>query len=224
MSTETPVEVMQTDVPLGMLLVISGPAGVGKDTVWKASRECLPTFVKATTCTTRPQREGEVHGVNYYFVSDEEFDRLLHENQLLEWAKVHNYRYGVPGASVLERLVQGEDVVCVIDVQGALTIRALFPTALLVFLKPPSDSTDILEQRMKERGAVNADDLELRIHTARWELAQTKFYDYEIVNDEVHHAAQQLCEIVAKEKEKKKQREAEERMQDTQDEASETAS
>jgi len=205
MSTETPVEPMQTDVPLGMLLVISGPAGVGKDTVWKASRECLPTFAKATTCTTRPQRPGEVHGVNYYFVSEEEFDRLLHENQLLEWAHVHNYRYGVPGASVLERLVQGEDVVCVIDVQGALTIRALFPNALLIFLKPPADSTDILEQRIRDRSNVSDDELELRINTARWELAQTKFYDHEIINDEVHHAAEQLCAIVEKEKAKRQE-------------------
>src|SRR5438105_3161243 len=113
---------------LGMLLVISGPAGVGKDTVWRTAAKELTTFSRAITCTTRPRRAGEVDGANYYFVSDEEFNRLIQEDQLLEWAHVHNYRYGVPQASVLERLTRGEDVVCVIDVQGAKRIRALFPT------------------------------------------------------------------------------------------------
>jgi guanylate kinase len=187
--------------PLGMLLVISGPAGVGKDTVWRAASACLPTFAKATTCTTRAQRPGEKHGVHYFFVSDEEFDRLIQEDQLIEWAHVHNSRYGVPAAQVLERLARGDDVVCVIDVQGARRIKALFPQAVLVFLKPPvGREADVLKHRMAGRGTTDDKDVEKRLGTAEWELSQSDFYDHEIVNDELAHAVQQLCEIVACEK------------------------
>src|SRR5687768_13674708 len=109
----------QSQQKLGVLLVLSGPSGVGKDTVWKAARSCLPSFAKATTCTTRARRPGEEEGVHYFFVSDEEFDHMIAGHQLLEWAHVHDNRYGVPMTSVLNRLERGEDVVCVIDVQGA---------------------------------------------------------------------------------------------------------
>ena len=191
---ETMAEAQQA---LGMLLVISGPAGVGKDTVWRAASACLPTFAKATTCTTRARRSGEEHGVHYFFVSDEEFDRLIAENQLIEWAQVHNSRYGVPAAQVLERLAQGSDVVCVIDVQGALRIKGLFPQALLVFLKPPEGrEADVLKHRMVGRGTTDDQEVRGRLDRAAWEMSQAGFYDYEIVNDEISHAAQQLCEIV----------------------------
>lgn len=187
----------------GLLLVLSGPAGVGKDTVWREAHRCLPTFAKATTCTTRAPRAGEEEGVAYFFVSDREFDRLIKENLLLEWAFVHGnrYRYGVPVASVNARLESGLDVVCVIDVQGALKIRALHDDALLIFLKPPPGrEVEELEKRIAGRGAENEVETARRMETARWELRQTEKYDYEIVNDEVEQAAQQLCEIIAREK------------------------
>jgi guanylate kinase len=137
----------------GMLLVLSGPAGVGKGTVWKAAAPCLPTFAKATTCTTRAQRPGEVDGVHYFFVSDAEFDAMIEENKLLEWAWVHGNRYGVPVSSVSTRLERGEDVICVIDVQGALNIRAMFEQSLLVFLRPPHGrETEVLKERILNRG------------------------------------------------------------------------
>jgi guanylate kinase len=194
----------QSHQKAGLLLVLSGPSGVGKDTVWKAARPCLPSFAKATTCTTRARRPGEEEGVHYFFVSDEEFNRMIAGHQFLEWAYVHDNRYGVPLASVLDRLNNGQDVVCVIDVQGARRIRALFPFALLVFLKPPPGrETDVLEQRIVGRGAADEAEVARRLETATWELGQTDFYDFEIINDEVAHAARQLCEIVAREKEKR---------------------
>jgi guanylate kinase len=193
-----------TDQQLGTLLVISGPSGVGKDSVWQAASEQLTSFEKAITCTTRAQREHEIEGIDYYFVSDAEFDRLLEDDQMLEWAKVHNARYGIPASSVLTRLTAGKDVVCVIDVQGAFRLRSLFPQALLVFIKPPQEGTQILKERMAQSGDISEEELMVRLKTAEWELLQTKQYDYEIVNDTLEHAAAELCKIVEKEKAKHK--------------------
>lgn len=202
-SASTQSSSIQTDQQLGMLLVLSGPSGVGKDSVWQAASEELSSFEKAITCTTRAQREHEIEGIDYYFVSDEEFDRLLEDDQMLEWAKVHNARYGIPASSVLTRLTAGEDVICVIDVQGAFRLRSLFPNALLVFIKPPQAGTQILKERLAQRGDISEEDLMVRLKTAEWELLQTKQYDYEIVNDSLEHAAAELCDIVRKEKAKR---------------------
>lgn len=184
-----------------MLLVLSGPAGVGKDTVWREAAPQLPTFAKATTCTTRAQRPGEIEGVHYFFVSNEEFDRMIAAGELLEWAEVHGNRYGVPVASVKARLESGGDVVCIIEVQGALNIRRQFPDSLLVFLKPPPGrETEVLKSRIENRGAENEAQIATRLETANWELTQTASYDYEIVNEQVCDAARELCEIIADEK------------------------
>lgn len=188
--------------PMGMLLVISGPAGVGKDTVWQATKDRLPGFSKALTCTTRACRPGEQDGVNYRFVSEEEFDSLIAEDELLEWAWVHGNRYGVPTSEVVKRLSNGQHVVCVIDVQGALRLHGLFPTALLVFLRPPhGKEAEVLEQRILQRGAVDEAELAERLKTAAWELAQTQLYHHEIINDNVENASEQLSEIVLREQE-----------------------
>ncbi len=188
----------------GLLLVLSGPAGVGKDTVWREASACLASFAKATTCTTRAARVGERDGIDYFFVSNAEFDRLINENLLLEWALVHGNRYGVPVSSVNARLESGLDVVCVIDVQGALKIRALHDDALLIFLKPPpGHEVEVLGHRIAKRGAENESETARRLETAQWELGQTASYDYEIVNDEVENAARQLCEIIAREKQRR---------------------
>ncbi|HEX8832638.1 MAG TPA: guanylate kinase [Abditibacteriaceae bacterium] len=190
----------------GLLLVLSGPAGVGKDTVWKVAAPCLPTFAKATTCTTRAQRPGEVDGVHYFFLPDEKFDTLIAENQLLEWAWVHGNRYGVPVSSVMQRLEAGGDVICIIEVQGALKIRSMIPDSMLVFLKPPPGrEEDVLKERIRGRGAEDEEQIARRMETAAWELCQTKLYDHEIINDEIEFAAQQLCDLVNAEKKKREE-------------------
>lgn len=186
----------------GLLLVLSGPSGVGKDTVWKKAAECLPTFRKAITCTTRARREGEVDGVNYYFVSDSEFDRLIQEDQLLEWAHVHGFRYGIPGGPVIEALHNGGDIICVIDVQGAQRVKALFPNAILVFLTPPE--VQVLEKRIIDRDSeIDRKELQNRLAIVHWEMEHIPLYDHTIVNDTVEHAAKELCEVVAREKKKR---------------------
>jgi guanylate kinase len=186
---------------LGMVLVISGPSGVGKDTVWQTAKSCLPSFERATTCTTRPRRPHETEGVSYFFVESAEFERMIEQNELIEYAEVHGNFYGVPQKSVLERINNGQDVVCVIDVQGALRIRRLFPSAILVFIKPPEGrENEILEQRIQGRSPVEPTELATRLQTASWELTQRGHYDYEIVNDDLNRAANELCEVIEREK------------------------
>lgn len=185
----------------GMLLVLSGPSGVGKDTVWQTAAPCLATFDKAITCTTRIARPGEIDGVHYFFVSNGAFDAMIDNDELLEWALVNKNRYGVPVSSVTKRLQNGHDVVCIIEVQGALKIRYLFPDSLLIFLKPPiGRETEVLKERIEKRGAENASQIETRLQTATWEMTQSAHYDYEIVNDEIEETAQRLCEIIEREK------------------------
>ena len=187
-----------------MLLVLSGPAGVGKDSVWQHAAPCLESFAKAVTCTTRAPRPGEIEGTHYFFVSDERFDEMIAREELLEWALVHGNRYGVPVSSVRNRLEAGEDVVCIIEVQGALKIRALFPDSLLVFLKPPPGrEEEILRERIAGRGADDAEQTARRLKTAAWELEQTAHYDYEIVNEKIEDASQQLCDVISGEKAKR---------------------
>lgn len=194
----------QADQP-GLLLVISGPSGVGKDTVWREAQPCLPSFARTITCTTRPQRPTEEEGVSYFFVTDEQFDELIEEDELLEWAQVHGYRYGVPAALVLQRLEQGLDVVCVIDPHGAKRVRSLFmSSALLIFIKPPAgdepNSADVLKERIEARGASNQEEVALRLRTAAWEMTQSELYDHELINDDVQRVARELCEVVEREK------------------------
>lgn len=200
LSVTTPSVDEMDQTELGLLLVLSGPAGVGKDTVWEYASERLSTFEKALTCTTRKRREHEVEGQDYHFVSVEEFDAMIRNDQLLEWAEVHGNRYGVPAASVLNRLNNGDDVICVIDVQGACRIRGLFPNALLVFLQPPNSDPEVLKKRIEERGGATEAEIQLRLKTAQWELTQTEVYDHLIVNEDVKRAADDLCKIVEQEK------------------------
>ena len=186
---------------LGLVLVISGPSGVGKDSVWQHASGCLPTFARAITCTTRTRREHESEGVDYFFTSHEIFARMIAEDELIEHAEVHGNFYGVPERSIFERINNGLDVVCVIDVQGALRIRKLFPTAVLVFIKPPEGrETEVLASRIQGRSEVDSSELATRLQTASWEMSQVQLYDYQIVNDEIERASGELCEVVTKEK------------------------
>ena len=192
--------------PQGLLLVLSGPSGVGKDTVWRSAAPQMPNFKRAVTCTTRSRREGEVHGVNYYFLSDAEFDRLIADDQLLEWAHVHGFRYGVPAGPVIDSLNKGQDVVCVIDVQGAQRVRSLFTNALLVFLTPPEDrAAEVLQERIMSRDSeIDRKELQNRLAVVQWEMEHIPLYDHTVVNDTVEHAAKELCEVVTQEKQKRK--------------------
>jgi guanylate kinase len=181
-----------------MLIVLSGPSGVGKDTVLDRLMRSGGAMYFAVTATTRSQRKKEVDGVDYHFVSRDNFREMIDGGELLEWAEVYGNFYGVPKNQVREALQEGQNVVIKVDVQGAETIKHLVPQALLIFVRPPSMET--LEKRLKKRSTESVSDLERRIATARQEMEQQRFFDHVVVNDEVGRAVSKINAIIAREK------------------------
>jgi guanylate kinase len=166
-----------------ILLVISGPSGVGKDTIARKVIEQRPdNFHFVVTATTRPPREGEVHGVDYIFLSNDEFAMMIEENELLEYAVVYNDFKGIPKQQIRDALASGRDVIMRVDVQGAATIRKLVPNAITVFLA--SESEEELVRRLRERKSETMEGLSLRIATARQEMKRAEEFDYFVVNAE----------------------------------------
>lgn len=164
----------------GLLFVLSGPSGVGKDTLITALKAQGLPLHHAVTVTTRLRRAHEIEGQHYYFVSRETFAALRERGDLLEWAEVHGNLYGTPRAQVAEALAAGRNVLLKIDVQGAATVRRLMPEAILIFLAPPS--AEALRTRMARRGTEDAGEAAVRLRTAEAELAQLSGYDYLVVN------------------------------------------
>jgi guanylate kinase len=182
----------------GRLTVLAGPTAVGKGTVAAYVRTHHPEVWISVSATTRPPRPGEVHGRHYWFVSDEEFDRLVEHGELLEWAVVHKRaRYGTPRAPVHEALAAGRPALLEIDLQGARQVRERMPEALFVFLKPPS--WDELVRRLVGRGTEGEEERARRLETARAELAAEAEFDATVVNHEVHAAAEELVELICSE-------------------------
>jgi len=178
------------------LTVLAGPTAVGKGTVSTYIRENYPNVLLSVSATTRKPRPGEVDGVHYYFVSDDEFDRMIADNELLEWAKVHNsYRYGTPRPPIDAALAEGKRVLLEIDLQGARSVRAVMPEALLVFLLPPT--WDELVRRLIGRGTESPAEQQRRLDTARVELAAQDEFDARVVNTEVSEAAREVVELMA---------------------------
>jgi guanylate kinase len=165
-----------------MLIVISGPSGVGKDSVIQRMKERKLPFHFVVTATTRRQRAGERQGVDYFFVSHDEFAEMIEQGELLEYAIVYNDYKGIPKEQVRQALASGKDVVMRVDVQGAATVRELSPGAVLIFLTTQSEAE--LEQRLHARKTETPEGLKLRIATARQELKRIKEFDYVVVNRE----------------------------------------
>ena len=180
------------------LVVLAGPTAVGKGSVAADIREHHPEVWISVSATTRAPRPGELNGVHYWFVSDEEFDRMVAEDDLLEWAVVHGQnRYGTPRQPVDLALASGRPAMLEIDLQGARQVRETMPEALFVFLMPPS--WDELVRRLVGRGTESAEQRERRLETARAELAAEAEFDATVVNHEVHAAAEELVELICSE-------------------------
>ncbi len=178
------------------LVVLAGPTAVGKGTVSTYIREHYPEVHLSVSATTRAPRPGEVDGVNYFFVDDDEFDRLIETGQMLETATVHNaYRYGTPRAPIEKAMAEGRSVLLEIDLQGARSVRAAMPEAVLVFLLPPS--WDELVRRLIGRGTEDSVEQARRLETAKVELAAQDEFDYKVINHDVSQAAREVVDLMA---------------------------
>jgi guanylate kinase len=178
----------------GILIVISAASGTGKTSLRRRLLETLSQTARSISYTTRKPRGDEVHGRDYYFVDDREFDRMIAEKELIEWATVFGHRYGTGLKAVRDQLASGVDVLLDIDVQGGAQIKQLIPEALLIFLLPPS--MDELRRRLVNRATDSPEVIELRLAKARHEIGQAKLYDYLVLNDDFEKAAADMRAII----------------------------
>ena len=177
------------------MTVLAGPTAVGKGTLTAWVREHHPEIWISVSATTRRRRPGERDGVHYHFVSEAEFDRMVADDEMLEWAVVHRgARYGTPRRPVQEALAEGRTALLEIDLQGARQVREKMPEALFVFLAPPS--WEELVRRLVGRGTEDATERERRLETARAELAAEPEFNVTIVNRRIHDAGEELVELM----------------------------
>ena len=178
----------------GNLFVVAAPSGAGKSSLVKALLEIDAGVAPSVSHTTRPPRGQEKHGREYFFLSNEEFDRMVEREAFVEWAQVHGHRYGTSRQAIEDRIRVGSDVMLEIDYQGAINIKRLFSNAVLIFILPPS--WDELRARLQRRGEDSAPVIELRLRNAAQEMAQVQHFDFVIINELFERAVFDLKSIV----------------------------
>ncbi len=190
----------RSDQPAPLLFVLSGPSGVGKDAVLSRMKNSDYPLYYVVTLTTRPRRPREKDNVDYRFVSGDEFEGMIENNKLVEWARVYDNWYGVPREDVRLALERGQDVMIKVDIQGAASIKKLIPRAVTIFLTPPS--LDELGQRLRKRRTESPETFELRLKTAGEEMKQQGRFDYAVVNriDEIDRTVEEIKAIISTEK------------------------
>ena len=174
--------------------MVSGPAGVGKGTLVSRVRELRSGLGVPVSATTRTPRPGEVDGVSYHFITDSDFDARVANGEFLEWAQVHDHRYGTLRSEVDACLGRGESVILEIDVQGGQSVKLLYDDFVRIFIEPPT--WDVLVERLRGRGTEDEHSLAIRLNTARGELALAHTYDVRIVNDDLDDAVRQLMQTL----------------------------
>ncbi len=179
--------------PEGMIVVVSGPSGVGKTTVARAVVDRMEGVNFSVSHTTRPPRGGEVHGKDYYFVSREEFLRMVDQGEFVEWAEVYGHLYGT-SREELERKLRMGDVLLDIDVQGALSVKKLFPRSVRIMLFPPS--LEVLKERIRRRGDTPPEDMARRLEKARWELKHYPYFTHIVINQVLEETVEEVCSII----------------------------
>lgn len=182
------------------LFVISGSSGVGKGTVLKGFLAKNPNFMLSISCTTRAPRKGEVDGVNYFFLTKEEFQNCIDNNKFLEWAEFAGNRYGTKKKYINQCLDEGKDIILEIDTQGALQVKKQMPEAVLIFICPPSIET--LENRLRGRHTEDESTIQRRLQEVKIELERAENFDYKVVNDDLDNAIAELENIIVGEQEK----------------------
>lgn len=185
---------METHIRKGLLIVLSGPSGVGKGTVCKALLQKKRDLIYSVSATTRKPRVGEIEGVNYFFISHEQFQRMIKMDRLLEYAEYVGHYYGTPCDFVEQTLAAGQDVILEIEVQGAMKVKQKYPEGIFIFLLPPSLA--VLQERIQERGTEQKRVIAHRMDVAMKELALVTHYHYAVVNDEIDSACRRIESII----------------------------
>ena len=185
----------------GFPIAVSGPSGVGKTTIVQRIVGTDPLVTYSVSVTTRPPRRGESSGTHYEFVLDDEFDLLVEDGALAEWAEVHGYRYGTRASAVREGLERGLDVIMDVDVQGGMSIKRLFDEALLIFVEPPS--REELEKRLRGRATDGAEVIARRLTNAIGELEWGPKYDHQVVNDDLDDTVRHVLDIIEETREER---------------------
>ncbi|XEC96975.1 guanylate kinase [Paenibacillus tarimensis] len=181
----------------GLLFVLSGPSGVGKGTVCSVLRNKMQELVYSVSATTRPPRDGELEGINYFFKTKEQFQEMIARDALLEYAEYVGNYYGTPRDFVERTIASGKDIILEIEVQGALKVKEKFPEGVFIFLLPPS--LDELKQRITGRGTETTDLIDHRMTVAVEEIGLMRHYDYAVVNDEIDAACHRIQSIIVAE-------------------------
>ena len=181
----------------GMLVVLSAPSGCGKDTVFKELKKLRNDVVESVSATTRKPREGEVDGVNYYFKTESDFQLMVVNDELLEYARYNNCYYGTPVSEVEKAIDNGKICFLIIDVQGAQSILKVRPDAISIFLLPPS--LEVLEKRLVNRSTNDIEDVKNRMTIAKREIDMAPLYKYSVVNDDLEECVNKINEIINKE-------------------------
>tara|TARA_B100000519_G_scaffold202254_3_gene220055 strand:- start:868 stop:1500 length:633 start_codon:yes stop_codon:yes gene_type:complete len=178
----------------GRIIVVSGPSGVGKTTLVETILEHSSSIVRSVSATTRLPRSGETDGVDYHFLPKSEFERLIEQNGLVEWTKYGENYYGTLKSTLESTIKAGKDIMLIIDVDGAIQLKKLGLSCLLIFILPPS--VQILRQRLEERKTETESELNQRLERAKAEFDLVAYYDYCVVNDQIPLAIQQLIKII----------------------------
>ena len=178
----------------GKLFVISGASGVGKSTVLKKVMADRDDLLFSVSATTRAPREGEVDGVNYYFLTRPQFEEKIRNGEFLEYDEHHETLYGTPASEVLKKQETGH-VILDVEPNGAFNVRKARPDATLIFIMPPS--WEVLETRLRGRGDTSPEQIEIRLNRAKWEMEQSGSYDYIVINDQVEACAEEILKIIA---------------------------
>jgi len=178
----------------GTLFVISSPSGGGKSTIISRLLKNDKNLKYSVSATTRKPRKGEVNGIDYYFLSENEFKEKIKKGEFLEWAEVHNNYYGTLRSQIENTLNRGHNVILDIDVQGGSSVKKIMPEAVLIFLMPPS--LEELEKRLRNRGTDSEEDIKKRLENARHEIDQSSKYDFKVVNNEISETVTMVEKII----------------------------